>query len=52
MLQEERQLVDKHLLAQVQKEEELEHLETENQDREELVRNTLLNLQVEIKVFC
>eukprot|EP01032_Pedospumella_encystans_P010062 gene10062-11792_t len=48
LLQEERDLIDKHLSEQKRKQDELQQTETVLMERSQLVRSTLLNVQAEM----
>ena len=49
LLQEERDLIDKHLTEQKRKQDELQQTETVLMERSQLVRSTLLNVQAEME---
>lgn len=48
LLQEERDLIDQHLTEQKRKQDELQQTEFSLKDRSQLVRSTLLNVQMEM----
>lgn len=49
LLQEERDLIDKHLSEQKHKQDDLQQTELSLTERSQLVRSTLLNIQAEME---